>query len=405
MAGLRPDCDGFSPWGYQQKSVASKAAAPVSAPNEYNKGAIPGAPSSRLYVPVPVSAPLNPPRRAQDKAGNVTASSSPFVPLDPHSFNKNAIGTNYNMKYPELVPWSREAAKAQVSGSGGGIEPNKDLKSVAETFAKTSTDPAQKDRWERFVNSLSQLEAIEITRGLNAEENKIKDDIMKEISNASNDLSTLAINAPPYAPPLAKPPKPAPATAADIAALLAQFQQGQAPQPPGPPPGPPQQQPQQQQQGGIVTNPVGFGPPQNGIYEYTFIPADEWKTKAAPGTAFYIGIPQNDTTVMSKNLRLKYPTGYMPPAEMKTWKSVIIAFNPNKKPKQLTRGVGENDVAYTMRYIKRGCSRIMDAYLADPTYFAAFTNDTLASIPKLATDSLNNKFPYHHGMELKPPNP
>ena len=142
------------------------------------------------------------------------------------------------------MPWSREAAKAQVSGSGGGIEPNKDLKSVAETFAKTSTNPAQKDKWERFVNSLSQLEAIEITRGLNAEENKIKDDIMKEISNASNDLSTLAINAPPYAPPLAKPPKPAPATAADIAGLLAQFQQGQPLQPKVKQQPPPEQQSQ-----------------------------------------------------------------------------------------------------------------------------------------------------------------
>ena len=109
-----------------KQPVTRKAAAPVSAPNEYNKGAITGAPCSRLHVPVPVSAPLNPPRRAQDKAGNVTASSSPLVPVDPRSFNKNAIGTNYNKTYPELVPWSREAAKAQMNGSGGSIEPNKE---------------------------------------------------------------------------------------------------------------------------------------------------------------------------------------------------------------------------------------------------------------------------------------
>ena len=37
---------------------------------------------------------------------------------------------------------------------------------------KTAIDPAQKHWWEQRVNSLAQLEAIEITRGLNAEENQ-----------------------------------------------------------------------------------------------------------------------------------------------------------------------------------------------------------------------------------------
>ena len=77
------------------------------------------------------------------------------------------------------------------------------------------TDLEQKYWWEQRINSLTQLEAIELTRGLNGEENQIKAKIMKEIADKTNDVNTLAINGAAYAPPPAKPPR---ATAVDIGA-------------------------------------------------------------------------------------------------------------------------------------------------------------------------------------------
>ena len=78
MSGLRPDCDDFAPWGYNSslQPLARKVEVPVVPPSEYNKHAV-----------------------------------------------------------PELTPWSKDTAKAQVveSTSGGKIEPpKKDLKLVAE---------------------------------------------------------------------------------------------------------------------------------------------------------------------------------------------------------------------------------------------------------------------------------
>ena len=175
MSGLRPDCDEFAPWGYNSslQPLARKVEVPVVPPSEYNKHAIPPPPWARLHVPVPAAGPMKVPLRTQDRYGNMSANPSPFPVSNPLDFNKNAIGTNYNQHMPELIPWSKDTAKDQVveSTSGGNIEPpKKDLKAVAEEFIKTVIDPRQKYWWEQRINSLTQLEAIELTRGLNGED-------------------------------------------------------------------------------------------------------------------------------------------------------------------------------------------------------------------------------------------
>ena len=290
------------------------------------------------------------------------------------------------------MPWSREAAKAQVSesASGGSIEPKKDLKVVAETFAKTSTDPATKDKWERLVNSLSQLEAIEITRGLNAEENKIRDDIMKEIANASSNLNTLAINAPPYAPPLAKPPKPAPATAADIAALLAQFQQGQVQQPPGLNIHmPPQQQPQPQPQPQLQPLPVisKIGPPSNA--------AAEVKLDYHANLALF-------ENLIDATYSQKYPTR----AVANAWEFAILQFDPNYKSFKIPTRLGRE--GEFPKWILKGVekdpikSEIFVAYLVDKTAtpnMNALLKDEF-TLSKIAKASANKEFFYNPNYKL-----
>jgi hypothetical protein len=116
------------------------------------------------------------------------------------------------------VPWTKEAAKAQLAAasSGGAIEPKKDIKAVAQTFVETSTDPAEKYWWSQRVNALSQLETIEITRSLNAEESRLKSEVLKEIGEKSQDVSQIrAALARPHVPATPFP------SAADIGAAVA----------------------------------------------------------------------------------------------------------------------------------------------------------------------------------------
>lgn len=219
MAGLNP-CQDFYPWGYNNplEPPAQKISAAPLAPNEYNRNAIRGPSRARRIVPVPVAGPMHPPLRGQDFYGDKNAAGLLPWPQNPKSFNVNAIGTNYKTTYPILTPWSREAAKSQVvdSMNGGSIEPPKDLRTVAETFAKTSSDEKEREWWERRVNALSQLEAITITRGLNPQEQQLKNEIFKEISDRSANTSTITASL-----AAVHIPKSAPATSAEISALLA----------------------------------------------------------------------------------------------------------------------------------------------------------------------------------------
>lgn len=117
---------------------------------------------------------------------------------------------------PHTTPWSKEDAlsKLESSSSEGMIRPPRgDILSVAKVFMETTTDPDEKDIWERLVNSLAQLDAIAQSRALTPEEMKKKQDIIQDIADKSQ--GPLANEA------KAKAPKPAPVTAIDIGAEIA----------------------------------------------------------------------------------------------------------------------------------------------------------------------------------------
>ena len=104
---------------------------------------------------------------------------------------------------PIETPWSRSAAVKRVAeiASGGVVEPAKNIVDIARSLVATAIDPAQKDWWSRRVNTLDQLEVISATRGLTAEETVIKERILKEITEAAQKPSSLAINVAPYSAP------------------------------------------------------------------------------------------------------------------------------------------------------------------------------------------------------------
>lgn len=404
MTGLNP-CQEFYPWGYNNplEPPAQKISAAPLAPNEYNRNAIRGPSRARRIVPVPVAGPMHPPLRGQDFYGDKNAAGLLPWPQNPKSFNVNAIGTNYKTTYPILTPWSREAAKSQVvdSMNGGSIEPPKDLRTVAETFAKTSSDEKEREWWERRVNALSQLEAITITRGLNPQEQQLKNEIFKEISDRSANTSTITASL-----AAAHIPKSAPATAAEISALLnamgnmAPPAPGQVPVVPGssiPPTGnvPP---------GGVVhiRDPPDYGPPQGPyIIDYTSIPRLEWPSPAVPGFAFYIERPEVDKGFAIKNLRAYYkdtPTvpAKIPGDEMELWKMVTDIGIPKGRRKS-----GESDIDFIARANDEDLD-VLWAYLAHPNWFPKYMSEMKDELPDLIVHSVQQKFPKHPGMHLGP---
>ena len=82
-----------------------------------------------------------------------------------------------------------------------------------------SSRPRAKGWWARRVNTLDQLEVISATRGLTAEETVIKERILKEITEAAQKPSSLAINAAPYTAPVVPA---APMTSAEYQLSMAQ---------------------------------------------------------------------------------------------------------------------------------------------------------------------------------------
>ena len=249
------------PFGYNSKdnfaAVEKKPDAPP--PSSYNRDALPQAPWLRKNRTVtPVGGIPWPSANRQDAWNNINARAM-LAPI-LSNYNTNPVPYPPGSKLsPETISWSREHALSVLAGSEGvgNIQPPKgDMLSVAKVFAETTSDPAEKDLWERYVNSLAQLDAISQSRSLTPEESKKKDEILRAISVKSQ--GPLAIDAP------ARAAKPAPATAADIAALMARMQGPQQPPPsipatqvpvstpikvnpktgkpvPGPPPGTPQQ--------------------------------------------------------------------------------------------------------------------------------------------------------------------
>ena len=122
---------------------------------------------------------------------------------------------------PIETPWSRSAPVKRVAeiASGGVVEPAKNIVDIARSLVSTAIDPAQKDWWSRRVNTLDQLEVISATRGLTVEETVIKERILKEITDAAQKPSSLAINSAPYAAPVVPP---APMTSAEYQLGMAQ---------------------------------------------------------------------------------------------------------------------------------------------------------------------------------------
>ena len=206
MAGLN-HCSGFTPFGYQLQPVAStQLPAPVP-PREYNRSTLPPAPWARIHTPAPIYGPVVPPLNGPDIYGNQNAQDEPFPRIPPEAYNVGAIQTTYDKHTPVPVPWTKKEARAQLAASisGGSIEPRKDIKDLAQTFAETAVDPAEKFWWTKRVNILTQIDAIEATRGLNVEEGKLKSAVLKEIADKSQMLPPVASLATPYAAPAAFP--------------------------------------------------------------------------------------------------------------------------------------------------------------------------------------------------------
>ena len=426
MTGLNP-CQDFYPWGYNNplEPPAQKISAAPLAPNEYNRNAIRGPSRARRIVPVPVAGPMHPPLRGQDFYGDKNAAGLLPWPQNPKSFNVNAIGTNYKTTYPILTPWSREAAKSQVvdSMNVGSIEPPKDLRTVAETFAKTSSDEKEREWWERRVNALSQLEAITITRGLNPQEQQLKNEIFKEISDRSANTSTITASL-----AAVHIPKSAPATSAEISALLAAMIPA-APIPaaaistapasttstatisitstapasttstastssavPG----------AAHPSGGEIhiRNPPDYGPPQGpDIIDYTGVPRLEWKSPAVQGFAHYISSPNHDRQYAIKYLRAHYKDTPNSPAkipndEWDIWKIALDVGLPGGK-----RRKNESDIDFLARMDKDSLY-VFWAYLSRKEWFDIYMSNMKLNIPDLILNSAQLKFPKHPGMLL-----
>lgn len=391
MSGLNP-CSEFYPWGYNDplQPPAQKLFPKPTPPSDYNRNAIRGPAKSRVHVPVPVSGPMRPPKNGQDFFGDKNAATWLPAPQDPKSFNVNAIGTNYTATYPVLTAWSREAAKSQVAdSSGGAIEPPKDLRAVAETFAKTASDEKERDWWERRVNALSQLEAITITRGLNPQEQQLKDEILKQITDKSSNIGTITAN---LNPQQGFVPRPVPASAADIAAMLAAHAASA-------------QASSSSQSIKNIVDPVNYGPPQGpDIVEYTKLPED-WSGPAVPGFAIYKANPQDDQNAMIANLRAYYndtPSNpaKIPPNEMSIWTNAVQTMGFPKGSLDVPDvSTNESDIDYISR-ATRSKSRVFWAYLGNPNYFQDYMSDIKTNIPELVNYSSQAQFPKHPGMQL-----
>ena len=227
MAGLTNPIRAL-PFGYNSKDnfPAVEKFPPALPTNAYNRDALPQAPWLRKRTPIATPGIPWPSARRQDDWNNVNAKTglSPIL----ENYNTNPVPYPPGAKQsPETIPWSKEYALAVLTASegAGNIQPPKtDMLAVAKVFLDTTSDPAEKDIWERLVNSLAQLDAIAQSRPLNPAESKKQEDIKRQISDKSQN-APLAIDAP------VRAPKPVPATAADIAALIAGMQrQRQQPQ-------------------------------------------------------------------------------------------------------------------------------------------------------------------------------
>jgi hypothetical protein len=461
MAGLTNPALAL-PVGYNSRTnfPAVEKMNPLPPPSAYNRDTLSQAPGLRKTVPVPIAGMPWPNVKRIDEWHNTNART--FLPPIHARYNTDKLPHGPDAKTaPTTHPWSKEDAlsKLQSSSGEGNIRPPRgDMISVAKVFMETTTDPAQKEIWERLVNSLAQLDAIAQSRPLTPEESKKKDEIIRQIAEKSQ--GPLAIDEPPAAP------KPVPATAADIAALIAGMSRSSVPatvkrpgpppvtpmktppgpppvtpmktppgppsvtpvklhfppgpplvtpvkSPPGPPsitpvkspPGPPPITPTMTTYRAIVDPPADMGPPTSGIYKYTQLP-DEWKSPgAAKDTAFYITNPSLDANKMMVNMLNKYPHGNMPKDEFEIWKKIIISLNPDKSGNDLAKAPRETHAAYIQRNIIRSSAIVMKAYLANPKYFDYYAGDKsrmVTELPKLVEASIKTEFPLHPGMESQP---
>ncbi len=404
MSGLVA-AEGVFPYGYQGpwRQVA-KQSTPSISPTLYDPKQLQT--SWNKHVPVPRLGDRWPAPNEGDTWGNVIAKfHMPHGP-SPEEYDKGRLELSSTLKVPVPMPRSRDALFAELAeltgapaGAGPAAAPQ-DILEIGKLILTTTTDPVRKHFWESHINSLTKLRMIAMERpsGLNQEESAL----VKRISDA---MKAEAINLTNPAHEQKYVPAPPPLTAQDLVLAIRAAGLGQQQLPVVIHAAQPQVKPQP---GATITNPpLGTGPPQSGVYEYTYLPDEEWKTPgAAPGTAFYVANPKNDYDAMAANLLHKYDTGVQPIVipDMANWRRILLLLNPTLAIK---RAVGEDDVSLISRNIRLNSrGRVIAAYLARPYFFKGFIRGSDAEVQKklntLAASSVLYQFPLHPGMELKP---
>lgn len=176
-------------------------------PGSYNRPVVPTAPGAKLHLAMAVPG-LRWPSGVKMDSWNDLRGPNEDWQINPNRINtfKELPSANRRVE-PDDTPYSQAAAIREVvaTTTGGAIEPKKSILDIARSFVLTAIDPAVKDWWARRVNSLDQLEAIAATRSLTASETVIREQILGEITHASNNVNSLAINAPAFQPPAAPP--------------------------------------------------------------------------------------------------------------------------------------------------------------------------------------------------------
>ena len=189
MAGLRPACDGFIPYGYERYPIAPYPFPKGPPPDDYNTELLGPKHPNRPKAVIPKRGLVVPPMHPDDRQYGWKTAAYPFGVARPASeYNTFLLKTNYDRKAPSYRPWSRKDAIRQTTafGSSGSLRPTEgsSLLDLSKSMAELAVGE-EKAFWQTRSAALARLDVIEKQGGLSDRQERERTRIEDEIRRRS----------------------------------------------------------------------------------------------------------------------------------------------------------------------------------------------------------------------------